>query len=131
MMDEDSDWVDDENESNVEDENEGKWGSGLFDVSIDYSTYYSSLFCFPCQLAKIKAISDDKNCNCLTVLKTFSCPCYYSLVTRKKIRKRYGISGSKRSDYIHSMLFCCCAVAQETRELKMHGFEIAPLFMTR
>ncbi|PRP88782.1 hypothetical protein PROFUN_00250 [Planoprotostelium fungivorum] len=118
------------------------WSSGICECSEDWSIFLTSLFCCPCQLAKNRAISKDEPLSVTSCLSVWLCTCceypiYYSTMTRIDfapktrgvIRKRYGIHGSLQTDCI--AICCCpwCAVAQETRELKLHGYQVMPITM--
>ncbi|XP_076952340.1 protein PLANT CADMIUM RESISTANCE 3-like [Bidens hawaiensis] len=111
-----------------------KWSSSLCTCCSDVPNEFSCLTCWcPCiTFGQIAEIVDKGNTSCgvhgtlYAIIEALTCcGCMYSCVYRMKMRSQYGLRESPCNDCL--VHFCCerCALCQEYRQLKYHGFDIS------
>ncbi|KAG6671465.1 hypothetical protein I3842_16G004500 [Carya illinoinensis] len=108
------------------------WSSGLCDCCDDVSSCCLTCWC-PCvAFGRIAEIVDRGSTSCgvsgalyTLILCVTGCSCLYSCFYRSKLRGQYFLEESPCTDCcVHC--FCQeCALCQEYRELKHHGFEMS------
>ncbi|CAK7326780.1 unnamed protein product [Dovyalis caffra] len=114
-----------------EQEQHGRWSSGLCDCFSDIPNCCITCWC-PCiTFGQVAEIVDRGTIPCAVsgaiygvLLWLTGCPCIYSCLYRTKMRKQLMFEDRPCNDcLIH---FCCdaCALCQEYRELKHRGFDM-------
>ncbi|XP_021293048.1 protein PLANT CADMIUM RESISTANCE 2-like [Herrania umbratica] len=108
------------------------WSTGLCDCCSDVSNCCITCWC-PCiTFGQIAEIVDQGSTSCAAsgalygLLYWFpGCACIYSCSYRSRMRSQYMLEESSCGDCCTH--FCCetCALCQEYRELKNHGFDMA------
>ncbi|KAF7849290.1 hypothetical protein BT93_L1020 [Corymbia citriodora subsp. variegata] len=114
------------------DNNNVPWFSGLFSCFDDIPTCCLSCWC-PCiTFGRIAEIADYGSVSCsvngalytLIALLT-GCACCYSCFFRTKIRHQYQLQEDPCNDCLVHFCCECCALTQEYRKLKTHGFDMS------
>ncbi|XP_019170490.1 PREDICTED: protein PLANT CADMIUM RESISTANCE 2-like [Ipomoea nil] len=108
------------------------WSSGLCDCCDDVSNCCITCWC-PCiTFGQIAEITDKGATSCgasgslfCLIAAVIGCSCFYSCLYRSKLRQQYMLPESPCGDCL--VHFCCdsCALCQEYRELKHHGFDMS------
>ncbi|XP_030485717.2 protein PLANT CADMIUM RESISTANCE 3 [Cannabis sativa] len=108
----------------------GKWSSGLCHCCDDPANCMVTCFC-PCiTFGQIAEIVDkgSSTCGCrgaiYGLVNMTGLACLYSCIYRSRLRGQYGLEEAPCVDCL--VHFCCetCALCQEYRELKYHGFDL-------
>ncbi|XP_039126825.1 cell number regulator 2-like [Dioscorea cayenensis subsp. rotundata] len=115
----------------VQSQQKVSWSTGLCGCCDDVGNCCITCWC-PCiTFGQIAEIVDRGSTSCgvsgaiyLLLMLTIGCNCVYSCFYRKKMRSQYSLSSSPCND---CLVHCCCescALCQEYRELKQHGFDM-------
>ncbi|XP_050270233.1 cell number regulator 2-like [Quercus robur] len=108
------------------------WSTGLFNCCDDVNSCCLTCWC-PCiTFGRIAEIVDRGSTSCgvsgalyTLILFVTGCSCLYSCFYRSKLRGQYFLEESPCTD---CCIHCCCeecALCQEYRELKKHGFDMS------
>ncbi|KAJ0037632.1 hypothetical protein Pint_22355 [Pistacia integerrima] len=112
------------------DEIESPRSSGLFDCFSDCSTCCCTFWC-PCiTFGQIADIVDKGNRSCCVsgalycvVFTLTGCACCYSCCYRIKMRQQFMLKKSPCDECLVHFFCGPCALCQERREIKSHGFD--------
>ncbi|ELR16612.1 DUF614 family protein [Acanthamoeba castellanii str. Neff] len=97
------------------------WETGLCECFSDFPTCLSAYFCGCFDVAYHYAAAEDRECGVVDGLLAY---CFFpccACIARGKIREKYNISGSFLGDVLAVWCCGCCAVSQQSRELKHKG----------
>jgi len=102
---------------------DGNWTTGIFDCCPSPFLHECLLSCFlsTYQIARNRSAIQAQECGCKDCFYSTMCPFCCGILVRREIRDMYGINGSILSD--SCAYFCCfpCAIAQDSREMKIRG----------
>ncbi|XP_010465946.1 PREDICTED: protein PLANT CADMIUM RESISTANCE 5-like [Camelina sativa] len=108
---------------------QNRWSSQLFDCMNDSENAVITLLA-PCvTFGQIAEIVDEGATPCATAgvlygAIFFTGACFvYSHIFRAKIRNKYGLPDAPAPDWLTHLVCMPCALCQEYRELKHHGFD--------
>jgi len=107
------------------------WDTGLFDCFSDIKVLLVSWLCGVCQVSAQKAGVEGHECGLGDLIPVCLFPFCCQIITRGKIRDKFGIEGSLVSDFLTSWCCMLCAISQQTRQLNMKGVKPAGLFMDK
>ena len=101
-------------------EQSGKWKNDLFDCLEIMDNTCCLACCCPCIVyGKTRQRFAKENC-CGACCLCSLLPCLFLVKTRGDIREKYGIEGSCIGDCCTHLCCGCCALVQESREVRAH-----------
>ncbi|KAJ9135742.1 hypothetical protein P3X46_032892 [Hevea brasiliensis] len=119
-------------ETYLESKKRDPWSSGLCDCFSDWRNCCKTFWC-PCvTFGQIAEIVDKGSSACgvngaiyTLIACVTGCACCYSCFYRAKMRQQYALKESPCGDCLVHL--CCeyCALCQEYRELKAHGYDLS------
>lgn len=104
-----------------------EWTTGTFNCLEDIPSTCDAVCCFPCQYGRQCASLDGQqntlNATWCVIPLIFGCaaPCYV-MGMRRRVRTRFGISGSCPGDLACAFFCASCSHCQNGRELTNRGF---------
>jgi len=113
---------------------QGPWSTGLFDCFDDLQNCFITWFCPSITFGRIAGIVDKgeiSSCksgviySLLEWVPVAHCAPLYSFRYRSKLRQQYSLKEAPYDDCIVHFFCEHCALCQEYRQLKHHGFDMS------
>lgn len=102
-------------------ENMSDWETGLCECFSDCNTCCSAYCCGCFDVAYHYSAAEDRHCGPMDGCGGVCCFLCCATFARNKIRQKYDIPGTFVGDFCCIWFCTCCAIAQQSRELRQRG----------